>query len=432
MLIIGRFLVSVRITPLVALVAIIFLPIDLPAQQPPSTVGDEAALEQTQVTEGVVTRIDALVTAGSLNVDLVTGAKAVLNELLETTRADQNSIYSFVRVVNINIDEIDCLAGNPSSRGVAECLNFQESVRNINRELMISSYTDALFQNANLSNQIKIRLPLLIEDSLKLTGDNAEYLREYFLDELNTLSRRFLDTRRFRAGLGLEYSYLPKISHTAAQRVDLSPFQSVPAPRRQRDNLLADFSNTSFASLVLSARVPYVQIDAVFPNSEVERVDATPIQLLADPSREIFFRSTITSKLDIEYELSVRVSLSDFFQADGRAARHHGGIGVGLTGFDIEDTGVTDIRFRTNGMTTPFDDLPPGETIESAEKNSFNNPFLFAFYSVEISDTLQVGVELRAYDSDTSSGSEVAVDDVTVSIGATWYPTFSFGMGMGQ
>ena len=123
--------------------------------------------EAKQVGDRTVKRIQKLIDTGDVNDNLAKEAIEIINDMLVSVRADQDSIYTFVRTVNRNIDDIGDQNGKPC------CAEFKKAIRDINRELMRDSYTDDLFQNANLSNQIKTRLPLLIEDSLEL---NYAYL----------------------------------------------------------------------------------------------------------------------------------------------------------------------------------------------------------------------------------------------------------------
>ena len=49
------------------------------------------------------------------------------------------------------------------------CWNYRTGIRDMTRKLLISSYTDDFVQNGNLSIQIKLRMPLLMADSLMLS-----------------------------------------------------------------------------------------------------------------------------------------------------------------------------------------------------------------------------------------------------------------------
>ena len=378
--------------------------------------------EITQVGERSKERIRRLIGTGVVNDDLATEAIEVINNLLVSVRADQDSIYTFARTINRNIDDIADENGNPC------CTDFKENIRSITQELLRDSYTNDLFQNANLSNQIKIRLPLLIEDSLKLKKSN-ETTRDDFEEELELLAGRYLNSKRFRAGIGLSYSYLPSVRFDGFERIDLSPFAQNRLGGADRLQYTSDFSSKSFPSFMLSAKVPYVQIDASFPVFNYTNTIVSGVQFHgADSSgEEILSRSTVKSELNVDYDFSVKLSFTDIvdlFQ-QGRSSNYQfdAGLGIGLTGFSLENSITTDVRFRTD-MTTTFNEIQSNEMVASNNDLSFNTPYVVGYYNFEISDEFHVGMNLRYYTESKTSGIEIDVDDITVSLTVQWFPTF--------
>lgn len=389
---------------------------ETPATQP--TNEDSEPTEQQQVGEDAVSRVLGLVKDG-IDKDLANQAANAIKALIKNTRADQASIYTFVRTVNRNLDKSRCTADHTTE------------VRRINRQLMSSSYTDQLFQNGNLSNQIMVRLPLLIEDSVKLGLDGGRAPCDDFLQELTLLSDRFLASKRFRAGLGLSYSYLPKVSYMGNQRIDYSAYQSTISGGSDLLQFKNEFANFAYPSLSLSAQVPYMRVDANFSNAKETRTTITPVQFrdIDETDTDILSRSTVTSDLHVEFELSAKASLTEIWEkmrsSDNEPVRERRfdlGFGIGLTGFRVEDSVSTDIRFRTDDSS--FEELPVGATLTSSSTNSFNTPFLVADLALKISDELHAAFEFRYYDDGTSSNREVSVDGVTMSLAFVWYPTF--------
>ena len=366
---------------------------------------------------------------GVLDVPLYDEAMKVLDALLKTARADQEAVYLFVRSINRNIDALTRADACKAEK--KKCEDFETEIRKINHKLMKASYTDPLFQNKHLSYQIKTRMPLLIADSLKLHEDNSAARRKDFEDELRLLSDRFLSARRFRAGIGLSYSYLPTLTYQASPRVDFSPFQTASSGGADTVLFNTELSDRSVRALALSAKVPWVQLDVSIPDLKHTQTTTTTVQQRpGDADNDLLARTTIDSELRVEYDASVNVCVMDvvnwFREVYDKPTRNYQfdfGFGVGMTGLEIKDSVSTDVRFRTNPAST-FNDLPPGAMITSGETNTFNAVFGSVHASFRISDEIQVGVQTRFYEKDRVSDSEIDVDGVTISLSALWYPTF--------
>ena len=384
-------------------------------------IAKDESSNQQQIGNAVVERLKSL-SGSSTNKALVDESIAVVNLLLSTTRADQNSVHAFARTVNRNIEALDCRGTNEFD----ECESFKRKVRDTNATLLTSSYEDQLFQNRNLSEQIKSRLPLLIEDSLKFAQSSTR--RDDFLYELEILSNRLLTSKRFRVGLGLGYSYLPSVSYQGNTSIDYSPFQSTISGGSDRLPFMTEFSNQSYASFAVSARIPFIEIDATFPTFSDSRTTLSPAQFrdIDSTDRDVLARSTILSELEVDYEVSVKLSLPDLLERTpfGRPnTQADFGIGAGLTGFAIQDTITTDVRFRTDD-TSPFSALTTSEELTAKSKNNFNSPFAILYYAFDISDEFRSGVDVRWYLDTNSSNNTIAVEDLTVSVYVMWYPTF--------
>jgi hypothetical protein len=323
-----------------------------------------------------------------------------------------------------------------------ECVDTQrlkERIRNINAKLLRASYGDELFQNSNLSNQIQVRLPLLIADSVKLTAPGYDDLRDDFLQELTLLSDRFLRSRRFRAGIGLSYAYLPTLRYMDVERVDFSPYQSAPSGGADAVIFNTQFTDQSLPALILSAKVPYLQLDIEVPKLKHEQSIATPVQQRpGDGNNDLLARTTVNAKLSVEYEASAKLSFMDVWQAiqdrkckdapvdcKSNYYQYDFGLGIGMTGFRIKNDVSTDVRFRSD-PTQVFNDLQPGATITSKSDSAFNTIFLTAFYTFRISDEFQLGIDARYYDKKKVGSREVDIEGLTAGFSAVWYPTYSW------
>jgi hypothetical protein len=350
--------------------------------------------------------------------DIASEALNVINTLLKTNRADQKSIYMFVRLLNRNIR---CIKDDPE---------YVASIKKTTSLLLKLSYSDQLFQNGNLSNQIQTRLPLIIADSVKLTVPSLSTppLRKDFREDLELLAGRIETAKRFRVGIGVGYSYLPQLRYRAAPHVDFTPFQLATTGGADLVVFNADFSNRSMAELVLSARVPFAQIDVGIPDrTQTETITTTVQERPSTATADLLARTTINSKVAIIYDVTASLSLNEIYEkvmkVDGASDRLFVGLGGGMTGFQITDSISTDVRIRTD-PTKIFNDLPNSGTVTSSNKTAFNSTYVSAHARYHVSDELEVGLAMRKYVQSRSGSAVVDISGLSVALSVVWFPTF--------
>jgi hypothetical protein len=355
-----------------------------------------------------------------INNEIITdtlGKEAIdfINMQITKTRLDQESIYKFVRILNKNID----LSNN---------LELQKSVREITMKLMESSYTDELFQNTNLSNQIKTRMPLLLEDSLMLSSEKVDTknLENDFINELMLISTKYLESRRYLAGIGFSYSYTPKISYKGEANIDLSPYLSNPRKSVGTVFYESKFSNETTPSLALYAHIPYITISALFPKYEVSQTMVLPVTVIDSDqtSTDGMFRSTIHSKLEIDFDVNLKLSIKEVFDVKNNVRNGNQidwGFGLGVTGYKVEDTVTTDVRFNTND-DSPYDDLASDHIIKETDHRSFNTLYFVAYYNFELTDEFIVGLDAKFYSDKIKNTAYVDVHGISAGFNVVWYP----------
>jgi hypothetical protein len=360
------------------------------------------------------------------NGDIGKSAIDVIREITKKTRADQSSIYLFVRTVNRNIDE---LGGNEEGR------KFAQDVRKLTKRLMLASYRDSLYQNGNLSDQIKNRAPLLIADSVKLNLPSAEYLRQDFLLELEVFTNRFLDAKRFGAGVGFQYLYLPVMSYPTAAAVDLSPFQTLDNfGSSGRTTFIVDFSNVSSPAVVVTAKVPYGQVDVAFPSETVSPAITTSVTRIAmsrnSASPDLLVRTTLESKLKLEFDLGGILWIGEGYdrlkRGDGDqvvARRWDIGLGYGTTGFQIDEKFSTDVRVRSDPAKT-YNELASSGVIVTSTRRSFHVPSYRTQVKLVVSDELHLDLVYRRFRRTTIDTGPININGFSIGLTATWYPTF--------
>lgn len=490
----------------------------------------EPSKEAQQAADNAKNTMNALkeaFTAAGIPTNGIEQLVAVIQQLTRSTRADQQSVYLFAKQVNRNLDTL--VADGDHVNCKLDCRTFKESVLSKTRRLLESSYVDDLVQNGNLSYQIKLRMPLLVADSLMLADNvgpeaakaaaaaaaaaatataaevavnkkmqgktqekktqdkeppdtkpldpkpsdtkpqgknpsdtppdskiddgkdvvvqcpkNGETVsatqwqcaawnrRRDFEHDLDQLSKRYIDSKRFRFGIGLSYSYMPPVSYTFTSVFDYSPYQqTVTSAVKSPTNGLsgsAIFADATYPGLLLSAKIPYFRLDATVSNRQRTSTAVGPVWLnhvdpSADPPTDVLTRDTVTSKLRIYYDLSLKAQL---VEALGRLkvrlpTRFEVGVGGGVSGLRAEDNISTEIKKLTKGMT--FNDLPPGTIVNTSTDTSFHPVFLNTDLTLKISDEFHVSFEGKWYHDKTSVTKAIYVNGATFSISMVWFPT---------
>ncbi len=353
-------------------------------------------------------------------------ALAVLKELIDDTRSAQARVYSAARTINRNLDAVR----DTDSETVAQA-------RKLTRKLMVGSYSDALFQSRNLGDQIKTRLANLVADSLLLQTDSSPLLRQDFLAELEMLTKRFVDARRFRAGIGAEYIYMPKVSYAAAANIDLTPFQSSGAPVGGNTGFVVDFGNQSTPATRIVASGSGMEVAVALPSDGQSREFVTSVQHAAvsgtESSPDLLYRTTLTSRLKPEFDASLSFSLlyalnliRDKPEEERERDRISYHLGIGMTGFRIDESSTTDVRQRSNPAQT-FNDLSTTGTTVSSRRISFKSAYWNADARFVVSDESQLGLSYRRYFGRKSEDeTSPRVSGYALSIYFVWLPTFGW------
>ncbi|WP_370240748.1 hypothetical protein [Marisediminitalea sp.] len=346
-----------------------------------------------------------------------------IRHLLSKRKIDTDLLYTYVQTLNSNLNVLGDAA-------------FVKRMRVLTDQLRDSSYTDEIHYNTNLSNQLRTRMPIIVAACAKLsdstlTATQLAYLKEDFEDELTLFSRKYLRTSRFQAGIGISYTYAPIIEYSSNSRVDLSAF----APSTGGGSSLVvfdqEFNNKSYLNFEIAAKLPWIELGLSIPTYSENATITAPVtseQLNGSEARSAIYRSTIESKLDVEYDFSVRVPILGnykrwkYVHANNNQMDY--GILAGLTGFNISDTVTTDVKFRTD--STPFADLPAGETLVNSREVSFQTVYLGAYYEFEFVDELYMTVDVKWHNNRSSDGSQIDVDGFTSSLRIIYSPTLDF------
>lgn len=257
--------------------------------------------------------------------------------------------------------------------------------------------------------------------------------RRDFQRDLDFLAGRYLTSKRFRFGIGLAYSYIPPVSYTFTSRFDYSPYQqtvtsAVHSPTTGLSGV-ATFADATYPGLLLSAKMPWVRLDAILSRVERTSTAVGPVWLThADPSAnppvDVLTRDTVTSKLKVSYDLSLKAQLFEILRSwkvRVPPSRFEVGVGGGISGLRVQDSIATEIKKITQGMA--FNDLPPGTVVNTSSDTSFHPVFLSTDLGLKISDEFQVNLEGRWYHNKSSVTKAIYVNGGTLSVSVVWYPT---------
>lgn len=267
---------------------------------------------------------------------------------------------------------------------------------------------------------------------------------QYFREDLELLANRYFDSRRILAGVGIGYSYLPRVKYTGRASIDVSDVLPEAPGGRDQIRYGNKFSDQGFASLIFTAKMRTALVDLSLQNLEESQTTQTPVFVRPfNTTEDLMGRSTIKTKLTSNYDVNLRFSIKEvinvFLETKHQNAIERGDktvkeltpyksrddfeIGMGLTGFGIEDSVSTDFRRRANPGQT-YSELTSFAVKESKTENNFNAVYVIAGYRIDLTDQASVAVNSRYYLNDAQRFDRARIDDFALTITATYYPLF--------
>jgi hypothetical protein len=354
-------------------------------------------------------------------------ALRVIRQIIEETRATQATVLTSTDAIRDGL-----LALQLQSTCDNDCAAFLKAARTRIDALRAMGFSDDLFQNKHLAHLVQVRLPRLQSQMVSLLIDDSvsAQRREDFLDELTLITERFQTTRRFRAGIGVSYWYLPKVHYVDKQSVDLTAFDPAPVNGSGGTLFNTEFDNRSVPSVVLSADVPFVQVDLAIPVQEVKQTIQTSVQdVPSSGGGDLLVRTIVNAELIGEFDLGFKFSLLETYRyIRGQRLdrdRYDVGFGVGMTGFRIRNLAETEVKQRTNPSET-FDQLPAGSIVPTATDRTFNVLFISGFSGIRLSDEFSLSLEARCYRGKGTSTTGIALSRFSTTVSFTWYPTLGW------
>lgn len=369
----------------------------------------------------------------------------ILEGIAENTRADQTKMRDLALAIESYIYTI------PETEKTRP---FKDKVLLKTKDIKFHSRRDTFFMNQNISRLTRCEGPILLEEISRLSekyksSDTQEHelsdRMNIFKSDLTELSSKYINTRKFYAGVGMSYAYIPQIFLRSNYNLDFTMFD--PTLGNDGNSGLVDsgtqfidsnFSNFGYPALRFTVDIPYISVDLMLSNKDVSVVDSSAVasQNTGLESEAILFKTDINSTLSLDYDAQVRLSLKDLtaeFDTHFRPNRGNGsvtdkfvnkllsqidfGLGVGLTGFGIKNRISTDFRLkRSNDFN--FNELETLEIRHQSSRNSFRVSYWNAFATFEVSDQIMASLEYRFYDNIRKDRESLGIEGNTL--------TFSF------
>lgn len=354
----------------------------------------------------------------------LTKVPSILKLILDNKKVDADQVWKISRQMR------DYVAAIPGADD--DIIKFKNDVNELLGLMIKTSYSTELHYDANLSHNVKTRLPELLLSFAKIVkcDINNKTARNNFLDDLNLLASSYNYAKRFYLGIGIEQAYIPTITYTDRTQIDLSEFQTDVLGGSDRLTFTNRFSEQGYTAINILARVPYVSFKLSLPDySDTDEVVLPVNQRSEFPNinGELFYRSTVTSRIDIDYDIAVSTSLLEPFQTDDPTSsstdRHDIGLTLGVIGAQLSTDFSHDVRIRQTGGI-PFNEIDSLKTLTDSASRDITTYYVGLYGEYLISDEFAVGINAKHFlDDDENDG--LTVDGTTVSLMFNWYPSTS-------
>ena len=388
-------------------------------------------------------------TSSPLSLEAYTIAFDVVDSIADGRRRDQTRMKEIARAINAYLF---ALKENDTLR------EFKDEAYKLTYKLKEEARRDDLILNNNISRLVTCDGPdLLLDLQLldKRLNDTKNRISNEELDDrlksitsdLTSLTHKFTSSRRFFAGVGASFAYIPSISFQKRLDFDLSDFDKTIGNDGSDDlnnsgiQLFSNrFSDASYPALRLTAETPLVKIDLMLSDQDETATGTTSIrsQNTGSNGESILYRSRITSVLSLEYDVQARVSVRDFVDfvtdrlyGDQNDYRYEStfeqltsqldfGLGLGSTGFSIDNEITTDFRLKSSNDIR-FEDLPITETRVQKSEDSFSSLYYIAYAGFEINDQMLATLEYRFYRDETDNGSKLRLGENSISFSFVYF-----------
>ena len=351
--------------------------------------------------------------------DLYDSTAKLLEAIRDKTRDNQEVIFDTVRQLENSL----ILLENESQYS-----DFRTEVQATFSDLKKMATEKDLNSNDNLNRIVKRRIPRLLVDMMGVISDAnqrkfSKLRTKHFIEDLSLINEVYSKTKRFTFGLGVSYSYLPRFRYDNLGYVDLTPYLPLEkVPNQSIYESSIGFSPSpeqkGYLSTVLSAEIKYLAVQFVIPMHEETITSQSRVRFKEITNNNwIAYRNEVTSKIKIEYDISMKASARDVIQRwyPWHSSQFDYGLGYGLTSIKIKDSITTDLRFSTDN-TASFNQLSTQHTTTTSDTTDFLTQYWLIYAKLEVSDDFEIGLDFKQYESKSIGSSSLDVDDAAISL----------------
>lgn len=375
---------------------------------------------------------------------------AYIRGILASTRGLQDLVFKDANeliessIAFLESDEFIKLDANSQKKYIA----FQEEAAKLLIEMAVLSSDEGIADNEKAFKSIGPRLSELKKILNKIKGSQnlvaITQRTNQFTKLLNDTESDYRFLKRFNAGVGISYSYLPEVRYTGVVRPDLdrylplvdadtgNPFNTALSITGE---FAQDFSNTSYPSITFSAHMDFISATVAFPfYNDTKVVNATDSQRVqGDTNQRLIAKNTVSTEFKPLFEAGINLSAPDLWQfikknkwltsddstlSERLTHQIDFGLHIGVTAFQLEDTFTSDIRMVNQGLS--FVDSVAIETVTQKVKRNLR-PISFGVYlRLEPADALSIGFDLRYYENDSDGDFVVDVSGTTATVNVTY------------
>lgn len=257
------------------------------------------------------------------------------------------------------------------------------------------------------------------------------YRATTFVEELELLTNRYSSTARFSGAVGLSYSYIPKVNYRTNSNIGFSHLQTAVSGGDDLLSYTQEFNNKEIIAPTIRADTEYFTIQFQLPSfkeSKTEKLNVTQ-RKVSGVEGDIFYNSSITSELSIQYDMNLSTSLKDRYIriSDSKykgfilGPQSDISLGLGAIGANVKNTFTHNVRVRSVGDTTSsFSSLANTEIQETTTSDSFFLPYAMLSLDFTLNDQMKTGITGKYF-------FESGVDDKALDVdGFTFGLEFSF------
>ena len=406
---------------------------------------------QAQAINDQLSKLEAIKTGDPIIDGIVSRYVEYIRDALASTRGLQDTVFleankiieSSIAFMDTNefADLDDVMKENYSE--------WQEKAMGKLLRMVVLSSDEGTFDNNKQFATIEPRLIELQKILVRIQLSKSEETQKLRINQYESIA---LDTasdysllRRFNAGVGFTYNYLPNVTYSGIVNPNTRQYLSLVNATGTSNIFGTDlvrvgefsqsFSNTAYPALTLAARMTFVSARLGLPfYSKDTLVNASDsFVALTDSNQRLIVQNQVETEFKPIFDISVSLSILELYEevrdhyfssvetrlGSKLSTQIDVGITLGMSAFQLNDKYTSDIRFVSEGSSF-YDSTSLGIVTSEVERNL--RPISYGLYfNLQPTDTITIGFDIKYYDNDTDGDFVVDVDGTSVSANFTYY-----------